>query len=167
VRQRWECIDLEMSSAGGATPLSHTYVQNIIHIVFSTKERRKLVPREMKERLWSYIAGICKHEKIFVHAIGGLEDHIHLLLQIPPTMALAEVVLTIKSNSSSWMKQKVSNFAWQKGYSGFGVSKSKVPVVIRYIQNQEERHKKVPFEEEFRALLEKHGIEFDPKYMFG
>jgi REP element-mobilizing transposase RayT len=156
-----------MSSAGGATPLSHTYVQNIIHIVFSTKERRKTIPRNMQERCWSYIAGICKHEKIFVHAIGGMEDHIHLLLQIPPTIALAEAVLTVKSNSSRWMKKEIKKFAWQEGYSGFGVSKSNVPVVMRYIKNQEQHHKKRTFEQEFRALLEKHGIEFDPKYMLG
>ena len=155
-----------MSSAGGATHLSHTYVQNIIHIVFSTKKRRKMIPRDMKERFWSYIAGICKHEKIFVHSIGGMEDHIHLLLQIPPTMALAKAVSTVKSNSSRWMKQEIKDFAWQEGYGGFAVSKSKVPVVMRYIRNQEQHHKKMTFEQEFRALLEKHGIEFDPKYMF-
>jgi REP element-mobilizing transposase RayT len=81
--------------------LSHTYVQNVIHVVFSTKERRKQIPREIKERFWSYTAGICKHEGIFVHAIGGMEDHIHLLLQIPPTVALADGVREIKTNSST------------------------------------------------------------------
>ncbi|HEY2811477.1 MAG TPA: IS200/IS605 family transposase, partial [Rhabdochlamydiaceae bacterium] len=147
--------------------LSHTYVQNVIHIVFSTKERRKVILRDMKERVWSYVAGICKQEKIFVHAVGGMEDHIHLLLQIPPTMTLAEAVRTVKSNSSSWMKQEIKKFAWQEGYSGFSVSKSKIPVVIRYIKNQERHHKKMSFEDEFLVLLEKHGIEFDPKYIFG
>jgi putative transposase len=147
--------------------LSHTYVQNVVHIVFSTKERRKIIPRDMKERVWSYIAGICKQEKIFVHAVGGMEDHVHLLLQIPPTMTLAEAVRTVKSNSSSWMKQEIKKFAWQEGYGGFSVSKSQIPVVVRYIKNQERHHKKMSFENEFRALLEKHGIEFDPKYIFG
>jgi putative transposase len=147
--------------------LSHTYVQNVVHIVFSTKERRKIIPRDMKERVWSYIAGICKQEKIFVHAVGGMEDHVHLLLQIPPTMTLAEAVRTVKSNSSSWMKQEIKKFAWQEGYGGFSVSKSQIPVVVRYIKNQERHHKKMSFENEFRALLEKHGIEFDPKYVFG
>jgi putative transposase len=147
--------------------LSHTYVQNVVHIVFSTKERRKIIPRDMKERVWSYIAGICKQEKIFVHAVGGMEDHIHLLLQIPPTMTLAEAVRTVKSNSSSWMKQEIKKFAWQEGYGGFSVSKSQIPVVVRYIKNQERHHKKMSFEDEFLALLEKHEIEFDPKYVFG
>jgi putative transposase len=147
--------------------LSHTYVQNVVHIVFSTKERRKIIPRDMKERVWSYIAGICKQEKIFVHAVGGMEDHVHLLLQIPPTMTLAEAVRTVKSNSSSWMKQEIKKFAWQEGYGGFSVSKSQIPVVVRYIKNQERHHKKMSFEDEFLALLEKHEIEFDPKYVFG
>jgi putative transposase len=147
--------------------LSHTYVQNVVHIVFSTKERRKIIPRDMKERVWSYIAGICKQEKIFVHAVGGMEDHIHLLLQIPPTMTLAEAVRTVKSNSSSWMKQEIKKFSWQEGYGGYSVSKSQIPVVVRYIKNQERHHKKMSFEDEFLALLEKHEIEFDPKYVFG
>jgi putative transposase len=147
--------------------LSHTYVQNVIHLVFSTKDRQKLVPREMKERLWSYVAGICQQEKIFVHAVGGMEDHIHLLLQVPPTMALAKAVLTIKSNSSKWMGDQGHKFSWQKGYAGFSVSASNVDAVIKYIQNQESHHKKMSFDEEFIALLKKHGVGFDPKYVFG
>jgi putative transposase len=147
--------------------LSHTYVQNLIHIVFSTKERRKMIPSDMKERFWSYIAGICKHEKIFVHAIGGMEDHMHLLLQIPPTMTLAKAVLAVKSNSSRWLKQQVHEFAWQEGYGAFSVSKSNIAAVVRYIQDQEKHHKKMSFEEEFIALLKKHGVEYDPKYVFG
>ena len=147
--------------------MSHTYVQNAIHVVFSTKERRKLIPSAMKERLWAYSAGICQGAKIFVHAIGGMEDHIHLLLQVPPTLALAKAVLTIKTNSSKWMSEQGQKFAWQKGYSGFSVSASNVAAVIKYIQNQESHHKKMTFAEEFIALLKKHGVEFDPKYVFG
>src|SRR5205807_3302223 len=121
----------------------------------------------MKERLWSYAAGICKREKIFVHAIGGMEDHIHLLLQVPPTLALAKAVLSIKAHSSKWMGQQGQRFSWQEGYSGFSVSASNVADVIRYIHNQESHHKKMTFDKEFLALLKKHGVEFDPKYVFG
>jgi putative transposase len=81
--------------------LSHTYFQNVMHVVFSTKERRKIIPAAMKERLWSYAAGICKRQNIFVHAIGGMEDHIHLLLQFPATILISKAVMTIKANSSS------------------------------------------------------------------
>lgn len=146
--------------------MSHTYVQNIIHVIFSTKKRRKTIPGTMKKHLWSYIAGICKNEKVFVHAIGGMEDHIHLLLQVPPTLALAAVVASIKSNSSRWMGEQGHDFSWQKGYGGFSVSASNRATVVKYIQNQESHHKKMNFEEEFIALLEKHGVEYDPKYVF-
>lgn len=147
--------------------MSHTYFQNVMHIVFSTKERRKMIPAPMKERLWAYTAGICKHQKIFVHAIGGMEDHIHLLLQFPPTLMIADAIRDIKSISSGWMSDEIGTFAWQQGYGGFGVSKSNIAVVVRYIRNQEQHHRKMTFEEEFIALLEKHGIEYDPRYVFG
>ena len=96
--------------------MSHTYFQNVMHVVFSTKERRKIIPPDMKERLWSYTAGICKHQKVFVHAIGGIEDHVHLLLQFPATIAISEAVKTIKANSSGWMSDQIGKFAWQEGY---------------------------------------------------
>jgi len=138
-----------------------------MHVVFSTKERRKIIPPDMKERLWSYTAGICKHQKVFVHAIGGIEDHVHLLLEFPATIAISEAVKTIKANSSGWMSDQIGKFAWQEGYGAFGVSKSNLATVVEYIQNQEKHHRRMTFEDEFIALLEKHGIEYDPKYVFG
>ena len=147
--------------------MSHTYFQNVMHVVFSTKERRKTIPRDMKERLWAYTAGICKRQKVFVHAIGGMEDHIHLLLQFPATIAVSEAIKKIKANSSGWMSDEIGAFAWQAGYGGFGVSKSNIAAVVRYIQNQEQHHRKMTFEQEFVALLEKHGIEYDSRYVFG
>ena len=84
--------------------MPHTYFQNVIHVVFSTKERRKIIPPEMKERLWSYTAGICKRQNVFVHAIGGVEDHIHLLLQFPATIAVAEAV---QENQSQFIRLDV------------------------------------------------------------
>jgi putative transposase len=138
-----------------------------MHVVFSTKERRKMIPTNMRERLWSYTAGICKHQKVFVHAVGGMEDHIHLLLQFPATVVISEAIKTIKANSSSWMSDEIGQFAWQQGYGAFSVSKSNMAAVMTYIQNQERHHRKMTFEEEFIAFLKKHGIEFDPKYVFG
>jgi len=147
--------------------VSHTYTQNVIHVVFSTKDRRKLMSDELRPRMWAFATGICNNLGILVHAVGGMEDHIHLLLQIPPTLAVAKAVLAIKSNSSRWANEEGVKFAWQQGYGAFSVSSSNVPVVVRYIQNQETHHKKMNFDVEFLALLKKHRIEFDSKFVFG
>ncbi len=147
--------------------MSHTYAQNVVHVVFSTKERRKAIGKDFQQRLWGYVAGICKKTGVHVDAIGGTEDHIHLLIQIPPILALAKTVLTIKSNSSRWAKEQGQKLAWQEGYGAFSVSASVVPAVVRYIENQEAHHKKMNFEEEFLALLRKHGVEFDSRYVLG
>ena len=144
--------------------MSHSYSQNIIHLVFSTKNRRKTIQKQMQPRLWAYMAAICQNNKIFVYAIGGMQDHVHMLMRLPPTLAQAEAILLVKGDSSKWMGK---GFAWQKGYGSFSVSKSVVPTVIQYIENQEKHHKKMTFEEEFIAFLEKHGVEYDPKYVFG
>jgi putative transposase len=147
--------------------MSHTFAQNTVHIVFSTRGSRKMIAKEMQPRMWAYIAGICRKEGIFVHAIGGMEDHIHGLIQLPPPFALARAVLLIKANSSKWMSEMERKFAWQKGYGAFSVSASNIPTAIRYIRNQESHHRKMTFDDEFLLLLKKHGVEFDPKYVFG
>ncbi len=147
--------------------MSHTYFQNVMHIVFSTKERRRIIPPDMKDRLWSYAAGICKRQNVFVHAIGGMEDHIHLLLQFPGDILIPKTIMTVKANSSRWMSAQTGKFAWQEGYGAFSVSKSNIAAVVRYIQDQEKHHKNMSFQDEFIALLKKHGMEYDPKYVFG
>ena len=147
--------------------MSHTYAQNVVHVVFSTKDRRKVIAAEFRPKIWAYAAGICKNLGIFVHAVGGTEDHIHFLIQIPAALALAKAVSTIKSNSSRWANEEGQKFVWQQGYGAFSVSASIVPAVVRYIRNQEAHHRKMSFEEEFLVLLKKHGVEFDSKFVFG
>jgi REP element-mobilizing transposase RayT len=147
--------------------MSHTYAQNVLHVVFSTKDRRKTIAADFQPKVWAYSAGICKKLGIFVHAIGGMEDHAHFLIQVPPVMALAKAVATINSNSSRWANEEGHKLAWQQGYGAFSVSASIVPVVIRYIQNQEAHHRRMNFDEEFLVLLRKHGVEFDPKFVLG
>jgi REP element-mobilizing transposase RayT len=152
-----------MFCAGGKDPLAHALVQNFLHIVFSTKDRLKLIPKEKQPRTWAYLAGICHQHKIFVHEIGGMEDHVHMLIQLPPTIALADAVQEIKGSSSKWMGK---DFAWQRGYGAFSVCRSTLDRVARYIRNQEAHHRKMSFEEEFIALLEKHGVPYDPADIF-
>lgn len=147
--------------------MSHTYAQNVIHVVFSTKDRRKLIAVEFRPKLWAYVAGICKNLGIFTHGIGGMDDHVHLLVQIPPAMALAKAVMSIKANSSRWADDGSTELEWQRGYGAFSVSASLVPTVLRYIRNQDAHHAKMSFEQEFLVLLKRHGVEFDPKFVFG
>lgn len=147
--------------------MSHTYAQNVVHVVFSTKDRKKVIDREFRPRLWAYVSGICRKLGTYVHCVGGTEDHIHLLVQVPPVLTLSKAVATVKANSSRWASEEGYKFAWQHGYGAFSVSASVIPVAVRYIQNQEKHHKKMDFEAEFVALLKKHGVEFDPKYVFG
>jgi putative transposase len=111
--------------------MSHSYAQNHIHLVFSTKDRKKLISRELQPRLWAYIAAICKNQRMLAFAVGGMADHIHVLFRLPPTITLVRAVTLIKSNSSKWIRAKGMRFAWQEGYGAFSVSSSNVDAVIQ------------------------------------
>jgi putative transposase len=147
--------------------MSHSYAQNHVHLVFSTKNREKIVRREFLPRLWAYTAAVCKNHDLLTFAVGGMEDHMHLLFRLPPTITLSEAVALVKSNTSKWIRKRGVRFAWQEGYGAFSVSSSSVAAVIRYIDNQEAHHRKRSFEDEFISLLKKHGIAYDPRYVFG
>jgi REP element-mobilizing transposase RayT len=144
--------------------MSHTYCKNFVHCVFSTKERRPLIPAERQEQLWAYLFGIAKNETLNLIAAGGTTNHVHLLMALPPVVTLAQAIQTFKGNSSRWMG---ADFAWQQGYGGFSVSASQLATVKAYIKNQAEHHQKRSFEEEFIARLKSYGIEYDPQFVFG
>jgi REP element-mobilizing transposase RayT len=147
--------------------MSHSYVQNHLHVVFSTKEREKLIAKPMQPRLWSYMAGIARNHDFLVIANGGMEDHVHLLILLPPILPLAKAINFLKVNSSKRMTDHGTKFAWQEGYGAFAVSKSMIDTVVHYINDQERHHRKMSFEDEFIGLLKKHGMEYDPRYIFG
>lgn len=147
--------------------MSHSYSQNHLHVVFSTKDRKKLIDQAMQPKLWAYMAGIARNHGFLVLANGGMEDHVHLLIQLAPVLSLAKAVSLLKANSSTWMKDHGLRFAWQQGYGAFSVSASNLSAVERYIANQAKHHRKITFEDEFLGLLRKHGIPFDLKYVFG
>ncbi len=147
--------------------MSHSYAQNLVHVIFSTKARARSISPPVRPKLHAYIVGICNKDGVLVHAIGGTDDHLHILLQLPATLSLAKTVLTLKANSSRWVRQTSRDFAWQHGYAAFSVSTSLLPTVIRYIQNQQAHHRKMSFEDEFLALLRKHGVAYDPQFVLG
>jgi len=148
--------------------MSHTYTANLLHIVFSTKHRRDLIPPQLQPRLWGYMAEICRNRTIHMFAVGGIANHAHVLLSLPPVMPLAKAVQALKGISSKWMNEIGHGaFAWQEGYAAFSVSRSQMNSVIKYVDSQPEHHRKHTFESEFLSLLTKHGIEYDPKYVFG
>src|SRR5689334_17685119 len=94
--------------------VSHPYAQNVVHVVFSSKGREKIIHQELRTRLWDYAKGICRNLGVYVHCIGGTEDHIHLLIEVPPVLTLSKAVATIKANSSRWASNEGVKFAWQQ-----------------------------------------------------
>ena len=146
--------------------MGHTYTKAHFHIVFSTKSRQKLIAKAIQPKLWAYIAGICSNVGIVALAIGGIEDHVHSLVELPPTMSLSKALNLLKSNSSGWMSEQRRGFGWQEGYGAFAVSVSNLATVKRYVLNQEAHHRKMTFENEYITLLEKHGVQYDPRYVF-
>jgi putative transposase len=147
--------------------MSHTYVQNTVHVIFSTKERAPVISATLRPHVWNYIHGICRKNKIFCQAIGGTADHLHLLIQIPANLSLAQTVGLIKSNSSRWISQQGAKFSWQANYAAFSVSHSAVPTVVRYIDGQENHHRRMDFRAEILALLKKHEVRYDLERVLG
>ncbi len=140
--------------------MSHTHVSNRVHCIFSTKDRRKLVPVTFKPRLWAYIDATCKKLGLKTFAVGGMEDHVHLLIALPPTMDLSTAMQKVKANSSRFTSQETRpGFAWQPGFGGFSVSISHMDATVAYIRDQEQHHRKRTFDEEWQEILRRHGIE--------
>jgi putative transposase len=140
------------------------------NVVFSTKNREPLIARNIENRVWAYIGGIARKHKMTALQVGGIEDHIHALVTAPATLSPSQIAQFLKGDSSKWIHAEFSGmgrFAWQDGYGAFTVSRSSIPPVIAYIQNQRDHHRKKSFQEEYRELLEKHGIEYDERYIWG
>ena len=138
--------------------MPHSLVRSIFHVVFTTKERRNLIPRSSLENTWAYIAGIGRKHQITVHAVGGIQNHVHALIELPAEMALADSVRTLKCNSSRWLRESVRLFQWQQGYAAFSVSPSQIGGVLQYIAHQEHHHARYSFEQELRSMMKAAGV---------
>jgi putative transposase len=142
----------------------HSFVSCLLHVVFSTKERRPLITPDLQERLWRYLGGIARKHKMKALKVGGVEDHIHILISLPATLKIATAVELLKGNSSKWIHEDFpdrQDFEWQVGYGAFSIGVSGVDDTIAYIVNQAEHHKRMTFKEELHIILEKHGIEYE------
>ncbi len=140
-----------------------------IHYVFSTKKRLNLIDNEIRERLWAFMGGIARKNNILTRAIGGTENHAHLLISITPPMNIAKVIQLIKGGSSKWINQEFkrkSSFAWQRGYAAISVSPDRIDQIIHYIRNQEKHHFKMTFEKEYLKFIRESGIPYDEKYIW-
>ena len=149
--------------------MPNTYTQIHIHFVFAVKYRLGLIDKEWKEDLNKYITEITQSNNHKMLAINGMHDHIHILIGMRPTQSISDLMKEVKQSSSIWINQKkLTNikFEWQEGYGAFSYSKSQIDNVIKYIQNQEEHHKKQTFRDEYLDMLTKFEIEFEEKYIF-
>lgn len=143
----------------------HSFNTCLIHCVFSTKERQPWLTPAIIKRLWPYLGGIARENDIRALAIGGVADHVHLLLSLPATLSISKAVQLLKGNSSKWLREtfpelRTQDFAWQEGFATFSIGISGVEETTRYIREQPEHHSKKSFREEFEAFLKKHGHDY-------
>jgi putative transposase len=150
--------------------MANTYTSLHYHVVFSTKNRQPFLIKAVRERLFAYLGGIARENGMTALEVGGVPDHVHLLLSIPASLAVSKAVQLIKGGSSHWLKETFPNmvkFAWQDGYAAFTVSQSQLNDVQRYIRSQPEHHRTKTFVEEYRRLLARHCIEYEERYLLG
>ena len=146
--------------------MSQSLVSNRVHIIFSTEARKALIPADAKDALCRYIMGIGKNLDFPILAVGGMPDHVHLLVAIPPNKTISETIQKLKANSSRWMTSRVPGFAWQRGYAAFSVSASSVDATVEYIRNQERHHARRDFKRELLDFLAKNGVAYDERHLF-
>jgi len=149
--------------------MPNVYTQIQIHAIFAVQDRASLIGRDWRKPLYKYIVSIINHQRHKALAIGGTNDHVHILLSFNTTQTVTELMRRIKKGTTEWINRNgftPDKFEWQSGYGAFSHSKSQVPAVAKYIKNQEKHHAKVSFLEEYRKILDNLGIEYDKQYLF-
>ena len=150
--------------------MSQSLSKILVHAVFSTKDRRPFLRKDaLREELYNYLGGVLKHHDCQPIIIGGVEDHVHVLSSLSRTWDAAEMIKEMKRSSSLWVKKKdktLAEFAWQGGYGIFSIGFSQIGSVKRYIAGQEQHHRKVSFQDEFRLFLKRYEIEYDERYVW-
>ncbi len=149
--------------------MANTYTSLHYHVVFSTGKREPWIRPDLEQRIWAYLGGIARQNQLTSLMIGGVEDHVHILLGMPPTVSVSEALKRIKGESSGWIKQHCAGcagFDWQDGYGAFTVSTSQIGDVEAYIRGQPEHHRTRTFQEEYRAFLNRHQLDYDERYLW-
>jgi REP element-mobilizing transposase RayT len=149
--------------------MANTYTQIYLQLVFSPMGHENLITKNIKEELQKYTTGIIQNRKHKLLAINFMPDHVHIFIGYNPSQSLPDLLRDIKSNSSHFINEKKwmpGRFQWQEGYGGFSYSRSQIDDVIKYINNQEEHHKKSTFKEEYLKLLQRFDVEYDERYLF-
>lgn len=149
--------------------MPNTYSQIYIQAVFAVKGRKSLINKSWQDEMHKYICGIVNNKKQKVYAIGGVADHIHILISIDPAISFSDLIRDIKTNSSKWINDRHftrEKFEWQNVFGAFSYGQSQLDTIIAYINNQERRHKKITFKEEYFDLLDKFQIDYDERYLF-
>ncbi len=150
--------------------MANTYSSIHYHLVFSTKNHVAYLTPDIEQRVWAYIGGVARKHKMTALQVGGFDDHIHALVMAPPILSPSQIAQYLKGDSSKWIHEtfpELRDFAWQEGYGAFTVSKSNLESVVSYIQKQREHHQQRSFQEEYLDFLQKHGIEYDERYVWG
>ena len=146
----------------------HSFISCLVHCVWSTKNHAPVLSSNLRERLWPYLGGIAREKGMKALAVGGVVDHVHILISLPATLTVAGATQLLKGNSSKWIHETFPNqapFGWQEGYGAFSIGISGVEATMRYIRNQAEHHRKRTFREELRTMLRKHGLKYDERML--
>ena len=149
--------------------MGHSYISAHVHCVFSTKDRKRQLTEDLQSRLWAFLGGIARENGMRALIAGGTEDHAHILLSLPATMAVAKAIQLIKGGSSKWIHDTFpqhGGFRWQEGYGAFSIGISQIERTVTYIRSQKEHHRTKTFQEEFVGFLKKHGIGYDDRYLW-
>ena len=150
--------------------MANTYLNILVHTVFSTKNRESWLSSSLRERLYPYMCGIARGNDLKVLCIGGTDNHVHILLSLNSSTSIAKAIQSIKGGSSRWIHETFPDqklFSWQEGYGAFSIGISNIAETMKYIENQEEHHSKVSFHDEYLGFLRKNNIDFDEKYVWG
>ncbi|MBX3361387.1 MAG: IS200/IS605 family transposase [Phycisphaeraceae bacterium] len=149
--------------------MSQTLSRVLIHYVFSTRNRESLITPDIESDLYAYMGGICRAHDSSLLSMGGMPDHVHMLVVLGRKISMSDLMMEVKKDSSKWIKtrgREFSGFHWQDGYGAFSIGESQRNDILRYIATQKEHHKTRTFKEELVALLERYGVEYDPEHIW-